>query len=175
MRAKKGEGCLSRLFVALIGLLCALALGAIFYATMVYQFAGSPSQEKEPVEEMRAVWLSGGTLVSERESEAEFGGERCRVVTREYALASGETALAISATPAAYIERLSQEGWTPELITGFSLAGLDAVYERNGERALLAAREGNTIYLIEAEAGEEEIYALGVGAELVSSDEGVFE
>ena len=168
MAARKKEGCLTRLFTALIALLCALVLGGLFYATMVYQLAGegaAPSRTDSEAATLRVISLGEGVLVREETGTQEIGGETCRVVTRDYTLDDGTGVLAISATPAAYMERLSQEGWTPQLITGFMLAELDAVYEQNGARAMLVAREGDAIYLIEAEVSEEALYALGAGAE----------
>ena len=166
--ARKKEGCLTRLFTALIALLCALVLGGLFYATMVYQLAGEDAAPSRVDNEaaLRVISLGESTLVRQEAGVQEFGGAKCSVITREYALDDGASALAISATPAAYMERLSLEGWTPQLITGFMLAQLDAVYEQNGDRAMLVAREGDAVYLIEAEAGEEALYALGVGASL---------
>ena len=175
MAARKKEGCLTRLFTALIALLCALVLGGLFYATMVYQLAGEDAASRragDGAAALRVISLGEGTLVRQETGAQELGGEVCSVVTREYALGDGASALAISATPAAYMERLALEGWTPQLITGFMLAGLDAVYEQNGDRAMLVAREGDAIYLIEAAAGEETLYALGAGAELVPDEAG---
>ena len=169
MGARKKEGCLTRVFTALTALVCALVLGGLFYATMVYQLAGEDGVSSRAGGEataLRIIALGEGMLVRQEISEQEIGGEMCGVITREYALDDGTNALAISATPAAYMERLSLEGWTPQLITGFMLAGLDAVYEQNGERAMLVAREGDAVYLIEAGASEETLYALGVGAAL---------
>ena len=168
MAARKKEGCLTRLFTALIALLCALVLGGLFYATMVYQLAGegaAPSRADNEPAALRAISLGEGVLMREEMGTQEIGAGKCSVITREYALSDGTGVLAISATPAAYMERLSLEGWTPQLITGFMLAGLDAVYEQNGDRAMLVAREGDMVYLIEAEASEETLYALGAGAE----------
>lgn len=173
MAARKKEGCLTRLFTAVIALLCAIVLGGLFYATMVYQLAGedaAPSRAEEEAAALRVISLGEGALVRQETGTREFGGERCSVITREYALGDGTSALAVSATPAAYMERLALEGWTPQLITGFMLAGLDAVYEQNGDRAMLVAREGDAVYLIEASASEEALYALGVGAALEEYD-----
>ncbi len=64
------------------------------------------------------------------------------------------------------MESLSEERFEPRLITGFMLAGMDAVYETRGDEALLASRDGDFVYLLRARATEQEIYALGVGARL---------
>ena len=74
---------------------------------------------------------------------------------RRYALEDGTQAEAITAQPAAYIERLSEEKWTAQLITGFVLAGMDAVYAVRGEEALLCARAGDTVYAPLARAAEQ--------------------
>ena len=95
-----------------------------------------------------------------------MGGQTCRVVTRSYTLADGSTARALSATPAAYLERLSAEGVQMQLITGFVVAGMDAVYALENGTAVLAARDGDFVYLIEAETNEQALYALGAAASL---------
>jgi len=41
----------------------------------------------------------------------------------------------------------------------------DAVYARSGENAMLCARDGETVYMIIAQADEQTLYALGVDAE----------
>ena len=170
MRAKRKEGCAARAMIALLGLLCALALGAMFYATMVYQLGGegAPAREDGAGGGTALLSLADGALLREETGEQTYGGQTCRVVTREYVLVNGASVLAVSASPAAYVERLSQEGWQPQLVTGFMLAGLDAVYELRGERAMLLARDGDTVYLIEGSVSEQELYALGVGATLES-------
>ena len=61
---------------------------------------------------------------------------------------------------------MSQEGWQPQLITGFMLAGLDAVYATRGDECLLAARDGECVYLLRMAADEQRAYALGVSAML---------
>lgn len=167
MSARKKSGRLSRLAAHLTGLLCLLAVGAVFYGTMVYQLAGEETAPRE-AGPLRALLLGEGTLLERSESEVMVGGERCRVVTREYRLDGGESARTVSATPAAYIERLAEEGWQPQPMTGFTLAELDAVYERKDGLALLAARDGDAVYLLEAEVSEQALYALGAGARLES-------
>ena len=86
------------------------------------------------------------------------------MLVRRYALENGTQAEAITAQPAAYIERLSEEKWTPQLITGFVLAGMDAVYAVRGEEAMLCAREGDTVYALLSRADEQTLYALGASA-----------
>ena len=71
----------------------------------------------------------------------------------------------ITASPAAYIERMKQEGWQAQLVTGFAIGETDAVYARSGENAMLCARDGETVYMIIAQADEQTLYALGVDAE----------
>ena len=165
MRGRKRNGIVIRLLAALTGLISALLLAAVFYGTMVYQLAGeeakAPAQEEPPA---GVLALGEGELLGEEMQQAVFGGETCEVVVRTYALAGDVGAVAITATPAAYLERLAQEEWQPQLITGFVLAGLDAVYEQLGERSMLAARAGDTVYLLETEVGEQQLYALGAGA-----------
>lgn len=165
MSGAKKPGCLARLIAGLAGLFLTLTFAALFYGTMVYQLAGEETPAA-PEAGTGLLALGTGTLLEERTEEALPGGGQGRVVTREYRLEDGTRALAVTATPAAYIERLSREGWQPQLVTGFSLAGLDAVYELKDGRSLLAARSGDTVYMIEADVSEETIYALGAGASL---------
>ena len=94
-----------------------------------------------------------------------MGGAECHIVTRVYAAENGLQATAVSAVPAAYIERLSAEGWQAQLVTGFAIGETDAVYARSGENAMLCAKEGETVYMIIAQADEQTLYALGVDAE----------
>ena len=167
MRGKKKNGIVIRLLVALSGLLSALLLAGMFYGTMVYQLSGedegqvaAPSQDAPS----GVLALGEGELLGEETQEITLGGVTCTVITRTYALSGDTAALAITASPAAYLERLAQENWQPQLITGFVLAGLSAVYEQKDERGLLAARAGDTVYLLETEASEQALYALGAGA-----------
>ena len=46
-------------------------------------------------------------------------------------------------------------------VTGFVVDGLDAVYARSGDMGLLAAREGDTVYVIEAQLDQQAMYELG--------------
>ena len=110
--------------------------------------------------------LAGASLVSEQTKAERRGGRDCTVLSRLYQLEDGKQAEAITAQPAAYIERLSEEGFTPQLITGFVLAGMDAVYAVRGEEAMLCAREGETVYLLLTRADEQTLYALGASAGL---------
>ena len=57
------------------------------------------------------------------------------------------------------------EGWEAQLVTGFAIGETDAVYARSGENAMLCARDGETVYMIIAQADEQTLYALGVDAE----------
>lgn len=167
MRGKRKNGIVIRLLVALSGLLSALLVAALFYGTMVYQLGGEGANASAAGEEAvlsGVLALGEGELLGETTQEISVGGAVCQVTTRSYALPGNVGALAITASPDAYLERLAQEGWQPQLITGFVLAGLDAVYEQKDERSLLAARAGDTVYLLETEASEQQLYALGAGA-----------
>ena len=161
MKKKKRRGLLW-MVSALLGFACALVLGALFYGAMVYQLSG---------EEGSGAAVRPGTLlaieaslVKEETQEIEVAAQACRAVVRTYALENGETAQAVSASPAAYFELLALEGFSPRLVTGFTLAGLDAVYYTAGERMLLAARSGEMVYLLQAQADEQTLYALGASA-----------
>lgn len=179
MKKRKKRGA-ARLFSALLGFVCALILGALFYGTMAYQLAGEEGAKErtaavspaslEPGKSAKELFpgqlLSlDAQLVEERARDIAYGGETCREVVRVYEV-SGLRVTAVSAAPSAYLARLAAEGFAPQLVTGFSLAGLDAVYERQGETGLLAAQDGGFVYLLLAQADEQTLYALGAGAVL---------
>lgn len=168
----------------LLGLACALVLGAAFYGAMAYQLTGeegkaaahagteatpaplAPGMSSAALYPGALLTLDEAQLISEHAEDLAFGGRICRVIARRYKEASGMEVLAISAYPAAYLERMAREDYVPQLVTGFSLAGIDAVYALKGENALLAAREGEYVYMIEAKADEQTMYVLGTSAYL---------
>lgn len=164
-RRKKGSR-LTGLLLNALGLICALVLGGIFFCAMVYQLAGEDVPDASAAQAAGVLALDAGTLLSESHESVEMGGALCSVITRIYALQDGTTAEAVSAQPAAYLERMAQEKWEPQLITGFIIAGMDAVYALRGEECLLAARTGDTVYMIRTAAAEQAAYALGAGAYL---------
>jgi len=168
----------------LLGLLCAVVLGAVFYGAMVYQLTGEEASSEGEARNMAALVplapgkssaelypgpllaLPDAQLTAERAKDLRYGGQNCRVIERTYKLPSGVQAVAVSAYPAAYLERMALEGCEPQLITGFSLAGMDAVYALDGRGALLCARDGEAVYMIEAQADEQTLYALGAASYL---------
>jgi len=184
MNGKARSITLGRIMSWLFGLVCALVLGAVFYGAMAYQLTGEGAKtavqsgaKETPVPlapglSSAALYpgpllaLSGAQLAEEKARDEIFGGQVCRVITRTYILPSGARAAALSAYPAAYLERMAQQGYISQLITGFALAGMDAVYALKGEEALLCARSGDHIYMIEAAADEQAVYALGMSAYL---------
>ena len=168
-----------RMLSAVLGFMCALALSALFYGTMVYQLGGVPHQDKRE-NAAPAPLASGqsaqaqfpgpmlalpGELTQENVQDVMIDGVSCRIVKRTYAADGGE-ATAVSACPAHVLSYLSNEGFVPQLITGFSLAGLDAVCEKKDGRSLLVARDGDCVYMLESQADEQTLYALGAGAQL---------
>lgn len=188
MSGRRKKHALTGILMGLVGLLCALLLGALFYGMMVYQLAGidggtedgalaaegtpAPLEEGAPVQA-----LFPGVLLALDPSMAQqtgitaqdvtVSGQVCRVITISYALEGGGTARTISATPEAYLERLSDSGVQMQLMTGFVLAGLDALYAVQGEARLLAVRYGGCVYILEAEADEQTLYELGAASALV--------
>lgn len=187
MNGKRKKHALAGAFSALIGLLCAAVLGVLFYGTMVYQLAGEQGAQARAqarltespaplAQDVPASSLFPGALLAldaelaqetgATAQDVRVGGQSCRVITRSYALPDGSRASAVSAAPAAYLERLAGEDVRMQLITGFVLAGMDALYARRGDTAILAARDGDFVYMIEAEANEQALYALGAGARL---------
>ena len=182
-REKRSALDVGRLFSALLGLLCAVVLSVVFYGAMVYQLGedagrkgaedvqGTPAPlsaalnaaQQYPGETLA---LSGMQAGEETVRDIAVDGQTCRVVSRVYVLSGGGQAELISAYPAAYLGRLSKEGWQAQLISGFSLAGLDAAYMTRGDRGLLAARDGENVYLLISAADEAALYALGASAYL---------
>lgn len=184
MMKKKKRG-VAWVLSAALGFVCALVLGALFYGTMVYQLAGKdgqaahqPQATAAPLDLTKAAAsLFPGPLLSvpgelqeETVRDEMRAGTSCRVVLRTY-LAQGVQATAVSAWPADYLSALAEEGFSPMLITGFTLAGLDAVCESRDGMNVLAAREGDRVYLLAADADEQTLYALGAAAALEYAEE----
>ena len=180
---KKRKLTIGSVLASLLGLACALVLGAVFYGAMAYQLTGeeepslqaqmeatpaplSPGLSGAALYPGPLLALSGAQMTGERARDEDFGGKTCRVIERTYLLPSGMQAAAVSAYPAAYLERMVLEAYEAQLITGFSLAGMDAVYALKEENALLCARDGERVYMIETQADEQAVYALGVSAYL---------
>lgn len=170
---KKKKSRWAGIWTALLGALCALVLSVVFYGTMVYQLADQTQASAQRTQSVtaadgypaRTLSIEGMTLLEEKKETVRMGGAECHIVTRVYAAENGLRAAAVSAVPAAYIERLSAEGWQAQLVTGFAIGETDAVYARSGENAMLCARDGETVYMIIAQADEQTLYALGVDAE----------
>lgn len=170
---KKKKSRWAGIWTALLGALCALVLSVVFYGTMVYQLADDMQTSVQRTQSVtaadgypaRTLSIEGMTLLEEKKETVRMGGAECHIVTRVYAAENGLQATAVSAVPAAYIERLSAEGWQAQLVTGFAIGETDAVYARSGENAMLCAKDGETVYMIIAQADEQTLYALGVDAE----------
>ena len=153
----------------LLGLFCALVLGGVFYGAMAYQLLGEEqlaAARVQPASEGALLAIADAQLLSEQTEQLEMGGETCTVTVRVYEAQDGCRIEAVSASPAAYIERLSQEGWTPQLVTGYTLAGMEAVCSRRGEECMLSARADDRIYMLRAAMDEQALYTLGAGAAL---------
>ena len=163
---KKGKIGLHSVIGALVGIACALALGAAFYGVMAYQLADGPQKSAETALPDALLAIADVELAAEQTAQQDVGGETCTVTTRTYHAADGLEIETVSASPAAYAERLSEEKWTAQLVTGFTLAGLDAVYSVRGEEGLLSARAGDRIYMLRAPVDEQALYVLGAGAYL---------
>ena len=165
MRGKKKPNRLTGALMALLGAACALILCAVFYGTMVYQLADrTDDAQAKQAETAKTLALGSGEMESESRERVQMGGKLCDVLTRTYLLADGTRAQAITASPAAYIERMKEEGWQAQLITGFAIGPLDAIYAVSGESAMLCAQSGQTVYMILAQADENALYALGADA-----------
>lgn len=166
MKDKKWKKWMQNSVSLLIGTVCALVLGAVFYGAMAYQLAGGEGAQAEAAQEPGVLALEEAQLLSEQTLRERRGGQDCTVIERQYQRADGVRVTAITATPAAYIERLSEEKWTAQLITGFTLAGMEAVYALRGGEAMLCARQGDTICMLISQADEQTLYALGAAAGL---------
>lgn len=182
MRGKRKKSRVAGALAALLGFVCALVLGVLFYGTMVYQLAGE--DRTAPVQTAsvdtpgggaqaggvafpgKLLSLGEGELTDEQATQELVEGVRCTVVTRVYTLGDGTRALAVSATPAAYMAKLAELGYAPQLVTGFALAELGAVCEARDGELLLAARDGDFVYFIAAGASEQTMFALGSSATL---------
>lgn len=158
---KKGKITLRSAIGALAGLACALALSAVFYGVMAYQLADEPQRSEAAGVQAALLAVADAELAAEQTALQEVGGETCTVTTRTYRTADGLEIETVSASPAAYAQRLSQEKWTAQLVTGFTLAGLDAVYSVRGEERMLSARDGERIYMLRAAVDEQALYVLG--------------
>ena len=162
---KKKRNLLGSAIAALLGTACALVLGFVFYGAMAYQLLDEDGAAQSAAQAHGGrLTLSGARLVSEQTVVSEYGAQTCTALVRSYVLANGKKAEAITAKPAAYIERLSEDGYAPQPVTGYVLAGMDAVYARREDEAALCARAGETIFMLCVKADEKEIYSLGAGA-----------
>ena len=166
MKAKKKGIKLRSAVELLFGLACALVLGAVFYGAMAYQLADGQKQDAAVISQDALLTLPGARLHFEQTVLQEMGGETCTVTVRRYQADNGIEIEAVSARPAAYIERLARENWTAQLMTGFSLAGLDAVYSVRAEEGMLSCRNGEWVYMLRAAADERTLYTLGTSARL---------
>ena len=162
MRAKKKRNRLVGALMTLLGVACALILCAVFYGTMVYQLAGENGESAPAAAGTLA--LDAGTPVDESRESVRMGGKTCDVLTRTYQLEDGTQVQAVTASPAAYVERLKAENWQAQLVTGFVLGSLDAIYAVGGENAMLCAQSGEHVYMLIAETDESALYALGLNA-----------
>ena len=166
MSGKKRKSRLTGALMALLGAACALILCAVFYGTMVYQLAdrtdGAQAKQAEPA---KTLALGSGEMEGESRERVQMGGKLCDVLTRTYLLADGTRAQANTTRPAGYSERMKQGARKAKLVTGFAIGETDSVYARSGENAMLCAKDGETVYMIIAQADEQTLYALGVDAE----------
>ncbi len=186
-KKRKRRNRLAEEIVALVlGTVFALMLGAIFYGVMAYQSADdevlreaeaaqAPMPTAAPLAQgvdMAGLFpgqlmaLGAGTLTGERAEDVRVGGEVCRAVTRTYALGEGVEVELVSAYPAAYAERMAAEGYVPQLVTGFAMAGLSGVYAAKDGQGMLMARDGDCVYMLLMEDDQSLAYSLGAGATL---------
>ena len=163
MKTKNGKKWITSAIGALLGLACALALGAAFFCVMVYQLADGRDEPVQASAPDALLALADVKLAAEQTVMQQMGGTDCTVTVRTYRTDDGLEIETVSASPAAYAERLSKEKWMAQLVTGFTLAGLDAVYSVRGEERMLSARDGDRIYMLRAAVDEQALYVLGTG------------
>ena len=145
---------------ALLGVVCALILCALFYGTMVYQLAGerrTARRRSRPSRRRRWRWGAAERWKAKAAERVRMGGKAVRRADAD--VPAGRTARGrrpMTASPAAYIERMKEEGWQAQLVTGFAIgaAGRD-LRASAGENAMLCAKDGETVYMIIAQADEQ--------------------
>lgn len=179
MKKKGKRVTLSSVFSLLFGLACTAVLGFLFYGIMAYQLTGEKAAVREamaspmplaPGQSAQALFpgellaLDGLQMTGEQARDEVYGGTVCRVITRIYQREDGAQIRAVSAVPDAYVQRFAQEEFVPQLITGFAIGELDAVYALRSGEAALYARRGSCVYVIEAPADEQAVYMLGARA-----------
>ena len=172
---------------ALILLVVVLAAAAAFYGFMVYQSASEdgesmavksagldpaglfPRTSPVPGEPVPRVVLRNTSYVGQHRGEGKILDQDCTQIVDSYVLEDGRTVRVITAWPPAWIETLAGSGWVPQLITGFNIGELPAVYYVNGTQSMLIAREDPYIYVIQVEGEDvdgQTVYALGVLASI---------
>ena len=118
---------------------------------------------------MPRVVLRNTSYVGQHRGEGRILDQDCTQVVDSYVLEDGRTVRVITAWPPAWIETLAGSGWVPQLITGFNIGELPAVYYVNGTQSMLIAREDPYIYVIQVEGEDvdgQTVYALGVLASI---------
>ncbi|MFR2149756.1 MAG: hypothetical protein ACLS7Z_03885 [Christensenellales bacterium] len=140
----------------LLGVVCALILCALFW-----------HDGHQLAEEARSAAPTGEPGAERRNAEAKAAktaGWAAKPATCGHDVSVEGGAGATDFSPAAYIERMKEEGWQAQLITGFAIGPLDAIYAVSGENAMLCAQSGQNVYMILAQADENALYALGADA-----------
>ena len=100
---------------------------------------------------------SAGTLEDESRQNIRMGGKTVRRADPD--VSAGRTARRcrpMTASPAAYIERMKEEGWQAQLITGFAIGAAGRDLRASAEKTRCSARRsGQTVYMILAQADEQ--------------------
>lgn len=101
---------------------------------------------------------------SQNRDSGEINGERYERFIRSYLLPDGRRIRVMRVSSAAYMEMLALSDWVPEIISGYVIGDLPAVYYTSSSGTMLAAREGNLLYIIELYGDDTDgqtIYTLG--------------
>ena len=180
---------------ALLLLVFALAGAAVFYGFMVYQsvpeegtdtpVSGTlsgldpahllPRTSPVPGEPVPVILLQNLKYIGRQTQNGRVRDQDCTQMTDVYVLDDGRQVRAITAWPPAWLETLAGSGWVPQLITGFSIGTLPAVFYLNGSQSMLIAREDPYVYAIQVtgeDADGQTVYALGVLASVAANGTG---
>ncbi len=106
--------------------------------------------------------LAGEAPMGVAAQDLRAGTTSCRVVTLTYARADGSQVRCVSATPAAYLNTLTDAGFAPAAMDGARLRGLDALrLSGGGGSGALVAQDGDVVYLLLGPDDPQALLALG--------------
>ncbi|MBR1709116.1 MAG: hypothetical protein IJ719_09845 [Clostridia bacterium] len=101
---------------------------------------------------------------SQSMDSGEINGQRYERLICSYLLPDGRRIRVMRVSSAVYMETLALSDWVPEIISGYVIGDLPAVYYTSASGTMLVAREGNLLYIIELYGDDTDgqtIYTLG--------------